>query len=459
MRLIERIRSKMRSMRRRIIVAVSTLFISASLLSSIWIYFEIKHEVNELFDAELVQQARVLDGLLAVALAQQSADSLRQQPRWLKHAQQLAHPYENKLAFRVETASGDLLLSSDGIPAPAELPFQPGFSQFAVDGDYWYAFGMANAAHDFRVVVMQEDSFRGELRIDLAVDTLVPIVVLLPFVLWACRWLVNYFFYHFSRVATHLRDRRSDDYSPIQQLDNSDEVGAVVNAVNSYLSRTEQAFVRERRFSADAAHELRTPLAALKAQLQQLQPSNAAEGKAVAAALLSTQRLIDLVQQLLVLARAEQTQRQFQRFNLAALTRESLASYYANFELAGLQLVADVPQHCQIESDAQAWRLMLSNLLDNALKYAERDSTVTVTLRKTTRRGDLDGYQLVVNNQVDNAAEIDADRVFDRFYRGRQLDRPGSGLGMSIVANIAKQLAVTIEFRLQDQQVQVMLNG
>nr|WP_275978003.1 histidine kinase dimerization/phospho-acceptor domain-containing protein [Idiomarina rhizosphaerae] len=437
MQVVQRVRHKLNSIRRRILVTVSLLYLLSSALSAVWIYFEVSHEVDELFDAEMLQQAKTLSALMAVnsELMPESTTTI---------ASLDAHTYEDKLSYRLENSSGDVILQTEGAPDAVDFEFVPGFSEKQVGGELWYAFGLDNTAKQQRVLMLQEDDFRSELRMDLTIDTVIPIMLILPFMLWLGWWTINQNFSSFNRLAAELRHKSADDYTAFVEGNDREEVAVVKRSLNHYLNRIEQTFLREKRFSADAAHELRTPLASLKAQLQSRLGNSTSEQQDELQPLLdSTERLVKLVESLLQLSKAELPPEQLKQINVASVLRQVLADQYSTAESKGLSYDARVPTVFQQTSDESYLYLLFANALDNAIKYAVPGSHIGIEVSEN---------QIFVCNRVAADHVIDIDRITERFYRGKQLDVEGSGLGLSIVKNLAEQLRVQINFRHIDDE-------
>ncbi|HAS22871.1 MAG TPA: histidine kinase, partial [Idiomarina loihiensis] len=218
------------------------------------------HEVDELFDAEMLQQAKTLSAFMSV-----NSERLPEAGVIIESIG--AHNYEDKLSYRIENTEELLLMQTEGAPDASAFEFIPGFSVKRVKDELWHAFGLENATGQ-RILMLQEDGFRSELRMDLTVDTVIPILLILPFMLWLGWWTINRNFSSFNRLAGELRRKRADDYTAFVEDNDREEVALVKRSLNHYINRIEQTFLREKRFSADAAHELRTPLASLKAQIQ-----------------------------------------------------------------------------------------------------------------------------------------------------------------------------------------------
>ncbi|RZQ57124.1 histidine kinase [Pseudidiomarina tainanensis] len=436
MQLISRLRKKFRSIRRRILVFVSAVYLISSGLSAIWIYYEVSHEVDELFDAEMVQQAKTLAAFLPEHLTEQHLDL---GSRILGDVSN--HEYEDKLSYRIVDLDSEWSIRTLGAPSQQQVPFKLGFSTIHLDGEIWHAFGMNSG--NYHVLLLQEDSFRSELRSDLATDTLVPVLILLPMMLWLGWWTINQSFVSFQRLASHLRKRRPDDYSAIEPANDDEEVAVVKQALNYYLGRIEQTFHREKRFSADAAHELRTPLASLKASLQNLISSKEQPQQDQLKNLLySTDRLIQLVESLLLLSRAELPPTQIEKVNIAKEVRQIIAEYYALAEAKGLTFDVDLPELLTVDGNLDYWRVLLANLIDNAIKYSPQHTRIEITLKADS---------LQIKNAIVEDHRVDVERLSERFYRGKHLDVQGAGLGLSIVQNLARQLGVSVEFSHQQQ--------
>ncbi|MDV6316422.1 histidine kinase dimerization/phospho-acceptor domain-containing protein [Idiomarina sp. HP20-50] len=431
MRLIQHIKHKLNSIRRRILVAVSLVYLLSSAVSAGWIYIEVSHEVDELFDAEMLQQAKTLSALISVN---------SNFPKSGVVVQSLgAHGYEDKLSYRIESADGKVLMKTEGAPDSDEFAFIPGFSAQQFENDLWHAFGLKNVESGQRVLMLQEDGFRSELRMDLTIDTVIPVLFILPFMLWLGWWTINQNFSSFNRLGEELRRKRADDYTAFVEDNDREEVALVKRSLNHYLNRIEQTFLREKRFSADAAHELRTPLASLKAQLQsRLGSATAGQKNELQPLLDSTERLVKLVESLLQLSKAELPPERLQPVNVARLVRQALADQYAAAESKKLNYSVLLPTVLTHTSDENYLYLLFANALDNAIKYAVPGSSIHIEATE---------HEVSICNRVAEDHTIDIDRITERFYRGKQLGVEGSGLGLSIVKNLADQLGVYIGFR------------
>ena len=436
---------KSTSIRRRILIAVSAVYLLCSGITVSWIYLEVRHEVDELFDAEMIQQAKTLAVIVAEPARLQLTTS-KAQSLVVPSLQQ--HSYEDRIAYRIEALDGSWQVLTEGVPDAATVPFQTGFTTYQGE-QLWHVFGMLTADGQSRILLLQEDEFRAELRSDLAIDTIFPVLLLLPLMLWLGWLAIHRGFKSFARLAQQLRLRSNNNYAPFPLANEGEEVDLVKRSLNHYLARIEQSFAREKRFSADAAHELRTPLAALKVRLQRLQerpPSNFQQE--ITELLESTNRIINLVESLLTLAKVEGQLELTDTCDLAKVWRQVLADNYARIEAKQLNTELNLVASCKRAGAASYWYLLCNNLLDNAIKYAPAQSSIQLTLEQ---------HQMLLCNPVDSQHQLDITRLTERFYRGKQLRVQGAGLGLSIVAHLATQLQVEPEFNYHDQRFCVQL--
>ncbi|MDE2565993.1 MAG: two-component sensor histidine kinase, partial [Burkholderiales bacterium] len=246
-----------------------------------------------------------------------------------------------------------------------------------------------------------------------------------------------------DEAARSVGERSAQALAPIASDELPAEIEPLVRAINGLIERLAAAMAAQRRFVADAAHELRTPITALRLQLQWLQRSRDAAARAEALADLEAgiARSQRLVEQLLQVARAEPdaSQARLEPVDLAALARAAVARFSLRAEQAGLDLGAEAPAPVPARGDPQQLDLLLDNLVENALRYTPAGGVVDVAA--TT----VDGRPcLRVSDTGPGIPQAERGRVFDRFYRGADAhalarDGGGSGLGLAIVHAIAER--------------------
>jgi signal transduction histidine kinase len=223
---------------------------------------------------------------------------------------------------------------------------------------------------------------------------------------------------------------------PLSAVD--DEIARLTCTINALLERVEAAAEVERRFAADAAHEMRTPLAILRTELEiaLAQPRSAAEyGDALAAALRETVALCRIADQLLALARLEhEAALERVRLDLGALVREAIATLEPLVQARHLDFCTTIDGPAPVNGNPDHLRRLVVNLLDNALKFTPDDGKIGVELAPQTVR--LTTLRIVNSGPPIPAADLP--HLFERFFRGHARNQPGSGLGLSLCQEIAR---------------------
>ena len=272
---------------------------------------------------------------------------------------------------------------------------------------------------------------------DLTRRAVLPLVALLPLLGVGIWIIVGQALRPLSSISSAVRARTPSALEPLPQRNLPEELVPLVGSLNDLLQRLNRALEAQRQFVADAAHELRSPLTAVQLQLQLVKRADSTEERALALDRLERgiQRSTRLVQQLLTLARQDpqDADASSTAIDLDRLAREVIADFEPMAQRDGLALTLDSEGPLQVRGDRESLRVMLGNLVDNAIRYTSQGS-VTVRMRAKEKA--------VVLEVEDTGAGIPADeraRVFDRFYRvpGQKADDEGSGLGLAIVKRVA----------------------
>jgi len=239
------------------------------------------------------------------------------------------------------------------------------------------------------------------------------------------------------QLSDHVAMRKPLDTSPLPDTGRWKELAPLEHALNQLFERTAAGLAREKAFVHDAAHELRTPLAVIATQAHVLAASDGpARSDARHRLDDAVTRASHLSQQLLLLARADSAARvQPESLDLMNLVRDTMALHAERAVQQGTELDLQGPDQLPLRSDPRAWRSIIDNLLDNALRYGGAGGVVSVAVEQA--------QAAVVLSVADQGPGIDAahrDRVFDRFWRGSGHSQPGSGLGLAIVREAARAL-------------------
>lgn len=283
---------------------------------------------------------------------------------------------------------------------------------------------------------------RSQLANEIIRGVIVPQFVVLPLAVVLVWFGLSRGLAPLNALQARIRARRPDDLSPIDPRAAPEELAPLVNSFNELLARMTQNLQTQRRFTADAAHQMKTPLAGLRTQaelaLRETDPQQLKRSLRQIAA--STERATHLINQLLALARAEHhgtDLREFQAFDLVPLARELVREYFPLAQQRRIDLGFEGPERpVRIIGIAVMVRELLKNLIDNALRYTPEQGSVTVRVR--TEPGS-DSAFLEVEDTGPGIAEHERQLVFERFYRVLGTNVEGSGLGLAIVREIAEQ--------------------
>jgi two-component system sensor histidine kinase QseC len=280
----------------------------------------------------------------------------------------------------------------------------------------------------------------------VARESLLAVLAALPVAALLIWLIVGHGMRRLDRLAGALRGKAAEDLTPLDMPDPPAELAVIIGAVNGLLQRLDQSLSRERRLTADAAHELRTPIAALKVDLHNLAGRRPANDPLLARLQADTARLEHLIAQILLLYRMspDQYRARWEPLDLTALAGEAIADTYAGFEARQQDIQLDGERQ-PLTGDRFALSTLLHNLLANANRYTPPGGQVRV------RTGTLgDGRVLLeVSDSGPGLPAAERERVFDRFYRvagNRHQDPAGSGLGLSIVRLVADLHGATVEF-------------
>ncbi|AYH42996.1 ATP-binding protein [Azoarcus sp. DN11] len=320
------------------------------------------------------------------------------------------------------------------LPARAQL----GYTTVTTSEGEWRVYSIPLLDHVIQIA--QPMAVRSRLAADAALRTLIPLIALTP-LLGALIWyLVGRGLRPLERLAREVATRRADSLDALPLTGIPDEARPLARALNELLEQLRHAMSVQRAFVADAAHELRTPLAALQIQLQLCERARDETTRAAALGELRTGlgRATHLVQQLLTLAREEPGEgiaARRERVQLAELARKSLADHAALARERGIDLGAEsLDDGLATMGEPAALRTLAGNLIDNAVRYTPRGGRVDVSVGRDEGR-----CWLRVDDSGPGIPPEERERVLDRFYRPAGQVESGSGLGLAIVSSIAQR--------------------
>ncbi|MEK8090261.1 ATP-binding protein [Thermithiobacillus plumbiphilus] len=394
-------------------------------------YVDSRREMQDVFDRYLLQ--------IAQSLLSQGATPAALSP---EIAEEIEHEDEHQLVFRVLDRAGRVISQSAGARVfPLQTP--EGFSRLRVHGVQWRVLTFNEAGSQRRVLVAEPQDVRDEMLREFIWDTFMPVVLALPF-LALLIWLgVGRGLKPLRELARTLKTRAPDSLAPVQLENPPAELQPLQVALNELLGRLAEAFARERRFTADAAHELRTPIAGIRLQAQVALRSTEddARRQALRQVIQGADRATHLVAQLLTLARLEPGHvLEKAPVDLCALTEESVASLAHDAAARGTRLSLRCEAPIWVQGEAGSLGILLRNLIDNAIRYGGSQGSVEIDIRQGEP-----GIELSVMDAGPGIPPEERQRVLERFYRRLGTEEEGSGLGLSLVARIAAMHSASLQ--------------
>jgi two-component system sensor histidine kinase TctE len=303
-----------------------------------------------------------------------------------------------------------------------------------------------DSSHEVLVQVAETQGKRGQLANAIIKGVILPQFIILPIVLALVWFALARGLSPLAQLQERIRARRPDDLSPIDSRQVPEEISPLVGSLNDMLGRLSQSIDMQKRFIADAAHQMKTPLAGMRMQseLALRQTDEDEIHRSLEQLATSSESATRLVNQLLALARAEhqpQAGATFEQIDLGALARQVVQEWVTASFSQHVDLGYEPPAApLRIEGNAVMLRELLSNLIDNALRYAGPGTSVTVRVRS-----DIDRAVLEVEDTGPGIAPQERAHVFERFYRILGSTASGSGLGLAIVREIAQQHGAEID--------------
>ena len=433
------------AIRTRILAPTLALVLAGSLALALLALRDSHREIEGIYDAQLVQGARLLEGLLQAGTP--AADRWPELIRVFDRAMQPvpgsvpAHPYENQLTFQVWTADGRLLARSGNAPQLAEVPPE-GLHEVFENGREWCGMLVRTADGGLRIWVGEREDLRQDLIQRIVSHTLWPTLVGLPLLVGVLWLLLGWGLRPLQDFARGLRERDPHSLAPLPAGPLPPELQPMRGALDHQLAQLRALLDRERRFIADAAHELRTPLAILDLHAQNAQRAETAAERDEALGYLrqGVSRATRLASQLLTLARLEPGAAQVQPLALEPLVREELAELTPLALRQQVELVLAAQAGPPVLGDPDAIAIALQNLVTNALAFAPAGSAVEVGIEASQDQGVL----LRVKDRGPGVDEAELARLCDRFYSAG--NPQGAGLGLAIVETITRRLGGALTF-------------
>ena len=429
-------KARPRSLQGRLLVlvlgGVSVLWLATALIT----WNDAREELDELLDGHLAQAA----ALLVVQQTRDLDDDEVDAPPLHRYAPRVAFQvwHEGRLAMRSSNAPAQPMTARSG-------RVSEGFESLTIDGVAWRVFGTQGAERDVQVFVGEHESARRDIVWALLRGTLWPLAAVLPLLGVAVWWAVRRGTAPLRALGATLAARQPQALDAVPVQDSPAEMLPMLEALNRLFGRIAAMVDAERRFTADAAHELRTPIAAIRAQAQValLGTEEAGRRHALHATLEGCDRATRLVEQLLTLSRLETgTMPSHGKVDLAAVVRRVVAELAPRALARQQRLELDADAACVVAADETLLAVLVRNLVDNAVRYSPAGAQVRAAVLMSADPASR--VVLSVEDSGPGLAEADLQRLGERFFRVLGSDEAGSGLGWSIVRRVATVLGAEI---------------
>ncbi|MGC2165763.1 MAG: ATP-binding protein [Gallionella sp.] len=395
-------------------------------------YFDARDELNELLDAHLAQAA-----VLLVAQSSHELDEIE-----IEHTM-MPHKYSPRLAFQVWQDGQILRIHSVNAPSQPLARKERGFSNSIIDGHSWRVFSSWDSAGENLIQVAELNDVRDQLSSTIANNLLKPVLISLPLLallLWAS---VSHGLRPLVKLTAEVERRQPDNLAPLDAVSVPREVVPLIERLNRLFGSILASMQKERRFTADAAHELRTPVAGIKAQVQVAQGATCKEERihALENAIIGCERAAHLIEQLLTLSRADTLGIDVsERCQLRSIAAETIASLVPAALDKGVRIELLADHETSLRGNPVLLRVLLRNLLDNSVRHTAPGTTVQVDITE-----DATTLSLSVSDDGPGIPEQERSKVSERFYRPLGTQSSGSGLGLSIVKRIAEVHHATMQ--------------
>lgn len=407
------------SLRRRLLASVLGAILLGAVLQGASAYRGALAQADTLFDYHL----------------QQMADSLRGGPALPNTALQEESILSNEYVIQIWSADGTHVFQSSRIVLPARAIL--GFADVTHGGQRYRVYSVQTPLQTIQIAQNMDD--RLERARAMAAKAVLPMAVIAPLLMLVLWWIINRSLAPLERTRQQVAQRAARDLTPLADDQLPDEVRPLVQEMNLLFGRLSHSFDAQRAFVANAAHELRSPLTALKVQAQALARTSDPQAREQAVARLNqgVDRAIRLMQQLLVLARQESAMpdsAQWKAVDLQALLAQLVRDLMPQAQARDIRVAIDASQPVCLHADADGLQILLHNLLENAVKYTPAGGRIRLWCDQGA-----DTIRIAVEDSGPGIAPEQRERMFERFVRGDDTSSTGSGLGLSIARAIAER--------------------
>ncbi len=426
-------------------------------------YQDVRQETRELFDAQLARSARLI---LSLAQAQNGDSGFSRIQEYLdenglsvmyidfeesddEQQTEEGHIYETKLAFQIWDKEGNLVVKSYNAPLEPLTTEDDGFNNIIIDEFDWRTFSLLSSNQQYRCITAERIDVRNDLIIKINNDLFYMFIILVPALSLILYLSIDKGLKPLQRLAAQIDRRSGDNLELITRDYKYTEIITIKSALNQLLHRLEETLSREKRITSDAAHELRTPLAAIRlhTELAKSAKNQAQKNESLDQIIHGVDRTTHLVEQLLTLARLEPEllANDFAKVDLTALIIEECALLSPLAINKDIDISFDENQIKPINGHEPSLRLLIRNLLTNAIAYTPAMGKINISLSKQKQK-----TIFIIEDSGPGISEEDRERVMERFYRVENHQTPGCGIGLSIVDRVVQMHKGSLALRKAD---------
>lgn len=436
----------MKSIRSFLVIVILSTITLMAFLTALNGYHDSMAKAEQLFDSGLIDKAH----LLSIAFSSNPIDgsSLKNENMNARTKKNIIPDILTKghiFAFQI-WHNESLLLHSPQAPQVPIANFQQGFQDKNFLNHRWRIYSYYNKTSNLWIMTAERMDIRYVLAENIILETILPIVLMLPLLGILIWTIISYGLSPLRQLAKELGNKRADDLTPLAIDKQPVELIQVVNSTNDLFNRLKASFLREKRFASDAAHELRTPISAIKIHLHNLSHLIPSDENSFKQLTLAVDRMGHLVEQILNLNRTstEQYSARFSSFDLYELAQEIIINEYDHFAEKNLKIALEGAlegKRCQLQGDKFSLEILIQNLLTNAYKYTPEGGSVLVSVYPDKTDGKTN-IILKVEDSGPGVPDDQYERLFDRFYRlngdCHASGTMGCGLGLAIVQQIVE---------------------
>ncbi|KRH78107.1 sensor protein QseC [Ferrovum sp. JA12] len=425
----------MTSIRRRLIFLLIALLSSAWLVTALLTRYETGDEIDTIFDAEITQAAHILLGMARHAKEEIIEHGINNNDG--------SQPYAQTMLYQVWDSHGIVMRSLHAPEQPLNQGHQLGFQEINYLNQKWRLLNLWDENHVFHIVIAEPLVTRAKLARHITYQILLPTLTFFPFLGFLIWFTVRMGLTPLQKLRQAILQRNASRLEAIPLAAVPEEVLPLAVSINDLLNRLKRSLDSEKQFTGNAAHELRTPLAAIKTQAQVAMRADNLEDRmhALQQVIQGTERSTHLIEQLLILARVDpdNAHNEMTQVDLSQIAHKVTAELMNYAHQRRIHVESDLDHHLTVIGNPWQLEIVLRNLIDNALRYAPQPSTIQVLLR--TVKGKI---ELSVIDQGKGIGIAEQEKIFNRFYRLDGTVEQGSGLGLSIVKRILELHQATI---------------